>query len=1178
MKKILLPFLMLFFVGALSFTASAQNDAGIYFEEVFDYEAGSDLVSDAVASAQNLDATTGWSTRSNSSASTTIYTIASSPLFYDGYPLSGIGKAVNCDGESGQTVYKNILESDVALQVVEEYVYFSFLINMPKGQTVSGGDYFFGIKNATGASSSNTVVRTRAIIEDDQITYGAAHYSKDGPFWGETTFPAGETQLVVIKYYNGTVDNKSDDHVYMFINPDMTTEPSNEDAYLYIESDGNDYDAYAGGTNGLYGINFRSATFGKNPAFDMSGIRVATSYDALFSEYTGDLEAEEAPTSEVVLTPTDDTYYYKTGTSSNYGAEETLLLYHTSSAEWRAVTYLKYDISALTSINDVTLRLYTDGIDATDHSASHTLNVIPVTYGSDWDETTLIYDNFKTEVGATLTDILATNTVAQGSVYEAQYMEFSGDALTQLFQDSLAAGAQYVTVLLREASQVTLSDGSTKVFVAFHSKENTSGNAPQLVVSCDLEEDTTVPDADTETEAEGLIPTDDTYVYCGSGDGSGIYGMEDIMEVRYSTASTIWIREAFVKFDIISLSTQIENVTFKLYTESITADGVGHNFQIHPVLLNSWAEDGISYNDYTTNCGASQSTVLASCAIAGTESVKNSYIEFTSDALTQIVIDSLEAGCRYISFRIAEATASSSTTTIEFHTKENASGNAPLLVVVEKDVELIKAAEICVDGTPLADFSDTKYSYTYELDWDATVIPTVTATAKYAEATVSVAQATSLVGTDTECIAVVSITNGGETLDYKVVFELGAPPTEARLDAIYLDGVALEYFDTDTYTYTSYLPYTRTAVPVITATNTDSNASYTVVDASSMDAADAESARTATISSTSANGEVFATYTVVFEQLPKLDLILSIGQSNMAGRAGYEDYTADMEGVFISTDAGGMEVASNPLNKYSNIRKDISLQGLSPAYKCLVDVQAAVGEKIGYVGNSQGGSSITLWYQPGCANYDSTMVRALRALEYGEYSAIIWHQGESDKSGNFETYKTRMATMVANLRADLNSPDLFFICGELSQKDDRIDFNEQVIQTVADYIDNSDWVSTEGTALLSDDTHFDTESVILLGGRYGEKVLEHVYPDAVGDAIENNVVTPAQFYTSQGTLYIDQKDASASFLVYDTAGTLLQTGALSTGLSTIDMPYANGVYIVTVVSNQATYVEKVIIK
>jgi hypothetical protein len=226
--------------------------------------------------------------------------------------------------------------------------------------------------------------------------------------------------------------------------------------------------------------------------------------------------------------------------------------------------------------------------------------------------------------------------------------------------------------------------------------------------------------------------------------------------------------------------------------------------------------------------------------------------------------------------------------------------------------------------------------------------------------------------------------------------------------------------------------------------------------------------------------------------LEPLDIIFAIGQSNMAGRSPIEDYSI-LPNVYLMNADGNFEPASQPLNKYSNIRKELKIQGVSPSKNCMLSLQKSFNKPLGLVQNAQGGSVINQWFKPGKINYDSSLIRAKEAQKHGKLKAIIWHQGSSDakdaKQDNFVSYKAKLKEMVENFRKDLNEPELPFICGELSEREDFIAFNSEVIRKVKEYIPNSDYVSSEGTRLLEDNIHFDAESANKLGNRYAEKVL-----------------------------------------------------------------------------------------
>lgn len=226
-----------------------------------------------------------------------------------------------------------------------------------------------------------------------------------------------------------------------------------------------------------------------------------------------------------------------------------------------------------------------------------------------------------------------------------------------------------------------------------------------------------------------------------------------------------------------------------------------------------------------------------------------------------------------------------------------------------------------------------------------------------------------------------------------------------------------------------------------------------------------------------------------------LDIILAIGQSNMAGRAPIEDYNV-LPNVYLMNSDGNFEPASQPLNKYSNIRKELKIQGVSLANNCMLSLRKHLNKPLGLILNAQGGSSINQWFKPGKANYDNTLKRVKEAQKEGKIRAIIWHQGSSDikdsKGDNFLGYKAKLKEMVENFRKDLNEPELPFICGELSERSDCIEFDNEVIRKVKEYIPFSDFVTAEGIKLLEDNIHFDAESANKFGDRYAEKLLPYL--------------------------------------------------------------------------------------
>ncbi|WP_170110359.1 sialate O-acetylesterase [Flavilitoribacter nigricans] len=225
-----------------------------------------------------------------------------------------------------------------------------------------------------------------------------------------------------------------------------------------------------------------------------------------------------------------------------------------------------------------------------------------------------------------------------------------------------------------------------------------------------------------------------------------------------------------------------------------------------------------------------------------------------------------------------------------------------------------------------------------------------------------------------------------------------------------------------------------------------------------------------------------------------LDLYLVIGQSNMAGRAPIRDEDkAPINGALLYTgdQLNPWVTATNPLNRFSTIRKVIDMQRLSPAYAFARDMTAVGGRNIGLIVNAKGGSGIVQWL-PGTQFFADAVRRTREAMAYGTLKGIIWHQGESD-SGPFrrDLYLGRMEVLINAFREAFDDPDLPFVAGKVSEaREQRIPFNE-ILAQLPDLIPHTAVISSEGTA-TTDSTHFDSPSQILLGERYAEAMLKMV--------------------------------------------------------------------------------------
>lgn len=231
------------------------------------------------------------------------------------------------------------------------------------------------------------------------------------------------------------------------------------------------------------------------------------------------------------------------------------------------------------------------------------------------------------------------------------------------------------------------------------------------------------------------------------------------------------------------------------------------------------------------------------------------------------------------------------------------------------------------------------------------------------------------------------------------------------------------------------------------------------------------------------SGEPTATYKGPKE---KLHIYLLIGQSNMAGRAPIPKSDAGpIERCYLLNKSDQWEVAKNPLNIYSSIRKNPRMQRMNPGYmfaKTMLENDASIS--VGLVVNAKGGTSIKLWKKGG-KFYKEALRRLKAGMAAGTLKGILWHQGESD-TGDKE-YVTKLKELISALRQDLGVKDLPFVVGQLMDKPHRKRLNEEFAK-VPKEVPATGCASSEGLT-AKDGTHFDTKSMKLIGKRYAEEMI-----------------------------------------------------------------------------------------
>lgn len=217
-----------------------------------------------------------------------------------------------------------------------------------------------------------------------------------------------------------------------------------------------------------------------------------------------------------------------------------------------------------------------------------------------------------------------------------------------------------------------------------------------------------------------------------------------------------------------------------------------------------------------------------------------------------------------------------------------------------------------------------------------------------------------------------------------------------------------------------------------------------------------------------------------------MKLFLLIGQSNMAGRGPIEAQdTVPHPRVWMLNKELTWVPAIDPVHFDKPERTGV---GLASTFARVVAEKEPTWD-IGLVPAAFGGTSLEEW-KPGSPLYTNAVARAREAMKSGQLAGILWHQGENDAAPELAaTYPERFATMMAQLRSDLNANDVPVVVGEIGQFVENNAAINAALSKVPSVVPKCGFVSSAGLTDKGDKLHFDSASFRELGRRY-EKVWE----------------------------------------------------------------------------------------
>ena len=226
---------------------------------------------------------------------------------------------------------------------------------------------------------------------------------------------------------------------------------------------------------------------------------------------------------------------------------------------------------------------------------------------------------------------------------------------------------------------------------------------------------------------------------------------------------------------------------------------------------------------------------------------------------------------------------------------------------------------------------------------------------------------------------------------------------------------------------------------------------------------------------------------------PRFHVYLLMGQSNMAGRGRMTDEDRQpVDRVWMMDKLDRWVPAAHPLHFDKPTIAGVGLGLPFAGRMCQQDPNV----QIGLIPCAFGGTPLSRWTKGGDL-YENAVRRAKLAIRDGTLKGTLWHQGESDSRlpENANTYAVRLAKMINDLRADLESADLPFVAGRLGEFYLRAKGGslagtvDAALRDLPDQVKQTGCASAEGLDDKGDKVHFSADALRELGKRYADQMI-----------------------------------------------------------------------------------------
>ncbi len=282
---------LLCLLALVALTANVAK-ADLIFSESFDYTTG-DLYEQG-----------GWARYGRNT--TEPIQVVNSPLTYAGYQTNAVGGAAKIgSSEKAQDLMKRIGH---LANVDGNVAYIGALLNVD----AVGTSYFLAICDSAATYSvvdgkaPSEKIKLYALAGSDSDNKFKFAIGKGGTNYVSTTeeYDLNSTYLVVIKYEfvvapedKDSAKTRQDDRVYLFVNPDLTAEPTTENAVVTLSGTTYGDDISYRGANAI-ALRQASASTKTCPTVTVDNIRIATAWNDLLTE------SKQTTTPTITVSPT----------------------------------------------------------------------------------------------------------------------------------------------------------------------------------------------------------------------------------------------------------------------------------------------------------------------------------------------------------------------------------------------------------------------------------------------------------------------------------------------------------------------------------------------------------------------------------------------------------------------------------------------------------------------------------------------------------------------------------------------------------------------------------------------------------------------------------------------------------------------------------------------------------